>query len=128
MVTEISKLVVIGINHKTSTVVEREIYQITNKEIKEALKFIYSMEGVEGIIIISTCNRLEFYFAVKPETDPFSIIDEFYYKFKKIKPNQNLFYIYEGIKTAEHLFRVAAGLDSMLIGEYQVLGQIKDAY
>ena len=130
MCSETSKIVVIGINHTTSTVAEREKYQINKKEIKCALSFIYSMNNVEGIVIISTCNRLEFYLAVKPDTDPFSVINEFYNEYKKIKPlnNQNLFYIYEGIETVKHLFKVAAGLDSMLIGEYQVLGQIKDAY
>ena len=130
MNNEISRLVVIGINHKTSTVEEREKYQINKKEIKDALNCIHSVNGVEGIVIVTTCNRLEFYLAVKQNIDPFSIIAEFYCKYKNVKHliNQNLFYLYEGVEAVNHLFNVAAGLDSMLIGEYQVLGQIKDAY
>ncbi|MEJ2614167.1 MAG: hypothetical protein P8Z35_04355 [Ignavibacteriaceae bacterium] len=130
MDAENPKIIVIGINHNTSTVAEREKYQVNKKEIRYALSFIFSMHGVEGIVIVSTCNRLEFYLALNQDIDPVSVINEFYCKYKNIKPiiNQNQFYIYEGIETVKHLFKVAAGLDSMLIGEYQVLGQIKDAY
>jgi glutamyl-tRNA reductase len=130
MSTEISKLVVIGMNHKSSTVTEREKYQITGKDLKHALNYINSLNGIEGIVIVSTCNRFEFYLEIKQDIDPFSVINEFYCKYKKFKPltNQNLFYIYNGVETVKHLFKVATGLDSMLIGEYQVLGQIKDAY
>ena len=130
MNTEISKLIAIGINHKTSTVVEREKYQINRKEIKHALNNINSMVNVEGTVILSTCNRLEFYLVIKPDADPFLIINDFYCRYKNIKPsiNKKLFYLYNGIETAKHLFKVAAGLDSMLIGEYQILNQIKDAY
>ena len=130
MNAEISKLIVIGINHKTSTVAEREDYQINKKELKQVLNYIHSMHCTEGIVIVSTCNRLEFYLVIKPDADPFLIINDFYYKHKNIQlpVNQKLFYLYSGIEAVEHLFKVASGLDSMLIGEYQVLNQIKDAY
>ena len=130
MSTENSKLVVIGINHKTSTIAEREKYQINRKEIKHALNYINSLDSVEGIVIVSTCNRLEFYLVIKPDVDPFLIINDFYCKHNNIElqTNKKLFYIYNGIETAKHLFKVASGLDSMLIGEYQILNQLKDAY
>jgi glutamyl-tRNA reductase len=128
MSTEESKLIVIGINHKTSTVSERERYQISRKKMRSALKYFNSMNGVEGVVIVSTCNRLEFYLVIKPDTDPFLIINDFYCKNIQSSINKKLFYLYNGIETAEHLFKVASGLDSMLIGEYQVLNQIKDAY
>jgi glutamyl-tRNA reductase len=130
MNTEISKLIVVGINHKTSTISEREIYQINRKEIRAALNYFKSIKDVEGTVIISTCNRLEFYLVLKPEVDPFSILNNFYCRNNIIdKPlNKKLFYLYNGIDTAKHLFKVAAGLDSMLTGEYQVQGQIKDCY
>ncbi len=130
MSTEVSKLIVIGINHKTSTVAERENYQINRKEMRCALNYIKSFDYVEGIVIVSTCNRLEFYLVIKPDTDPFFIINDFYCKCKNTEAliNKKFFYLYDGIKAAEHLFKVAAGLDSMLIGEYQILNQLKDAY
>lgn len=127
---EIYQLVVIGINHKTSTIAEREKLQISKKEVDSALKFFNSMTEIEGTIIVPTCNRLEFYFSLKQDTDPFSIIYDFYHK-RGIRLNQErrkLFYTYRGIEAAKHLFKVISGLDSMLIGEYQIQGQVKDAY
>ncbi len=97
--------------------------------MKHALNYFKSIDNVESIVLISTCNRLEFYFVIKPGTDPFLIINDFFCKYKNIEPlNKKLFYFYNGIETVEHLFKVAAGLDSMLIGEYQILGQLKDSY
>lgn len=130
MSTEISKLVAIGMNHKTSSVAEREIYQINRKELPNALKFFISMDEIEGIVIISTCNRLEFYIVIKPDGDPFSIINDFYCRNGIINAplSKKLFYLYKGADVPKHLFKVAAGLDSMLLGEYQIQGQVKDAY
>ena len=130
MNTEISKIVVIGISHKTSTVSEREKFQINKKELHNALDYFKTRNEVEGTVIISTCNRLEFYFVIKPNVNPFSIVNEFYCDngFINAPLNQNIFYKYNGIEAVKHLFRVVAGLDSMLMGEYQIQGQIKDAY
>ena len=130
MNNEISKLVVVGINHRTSTLSEREKFQIDRKKIPEALNYLIATGEVEGAVIVSTCNRLEFYLVLKPEADPFSIIYDFYLKEKIIDGilNKKLFYVYNGIDAAKHLFRVAAGLDSLLLGEYQIQGQVKDAY
>jgi glutamyl-tRNA reductase len=130
MSKEESKLIVLGINHKTSNVSMREKYQINRKEMTSALKYLNSLNDVDGVVIISTCNRVEFYLVIKPDTDPFLIINDFYCKHKKIDPsmNRSSFYLYNEVKAVEHLFKVASGLDSMLIGEYQVLNQIKDAY
>ncbi len=124
------QLAVVGISYKTSTVTEREIYQINKKELKQALICFKSIEGVEGVVIVSTCNRLEFYLALKPGVDPFSVLNNFYSVGKIInaKLDKGSFYRYDGIDAAKHLCSVAAGLDSMLTGEYQIQGQIKDAY
>ena len=130
MNTEISRLIVIGISHKTSAIAEREKYQITKNEIKHALNYFNSAGKVEGAVIVSTCCRQEFYLVIKPDADPFLIISDFYYKYKGIEPsiNKELFYLLNGIETVEHLFNVAAGLDSILRGDNQALGQIKAAY
>ena len=127
---EISKLVVIGVSHKTSTLEEREKFQINKKDMPGALLSIVSINGVEGVVILSTCNRLEFYLTINPEVEPYSIINHFYRRkgITETPVNEKLFYLCNGISAAKHLFKVTAGLDSMLIGEYQIQGQVKDAY
>jgi len=130
MKNEVFQLVVVGINYKTSTISDRELFQINRKEISSALNYFKSKDEVEGVIIISTCNRLEFYLALKLDTNPFQVVIDFYLSKKNIeaKKKQNLFYTYSGVEVAKHLFKVITGLDSMLLGEYQVQGQIKEAY
>ena len=130
MDNETLQLFVVGINYKTSTVSEREIFQINRKEISHSLNYFNSREEVEGVVIVSTCNRLEFYLALKQDALPFDIVTDFYFEKNKISVDQkqNLFYIFSGTNVASHLFNVIAGLDSMLLGEYQVQGQIKEAY
>lgn len=127
---ELSNLFVIGISHKTSNVEERERYQINRKELRNVLKCYITMDEVEGIVIVSTCNRLEFYVVIKPDTEPFSLINDFYCRNGIIDAplSKELFYLYKGIDVAKHLFKVTTGLDSMLLGEYQIQGQVKDAY
>jgi glutamyl-tRNA reductase len=130
MENETLQLFVVGINYKTSTVSEREIFQINRKEISSALNYFNSRKEGEGTVIVSTCNRLEFYLTLKKDAQPFTIVNDFFFEKKKIsiKQKQNLFYIYSGSEVASHLFKVITGLDSMLLGEYQVQGQIKEAY
>lgn len=122
-----TELVVIGISHKTSTVREREIFQIDRKNIGQALGYFKSLPVVKEVVIISTCNRLEFYFVIKKDVEVFSLLEEFYSGKSKGIPSK-LFYRYKDVDAARHLFKVIAGLDSMILGEYQVQGQIKDAY
>ena len=130
MIPDEPKLLVIGTSHKTASIYEREKLQINRKEIRGVLDYFKSFDGVEGAVIVSTCNRLEFYFVLNNLTDPFTVLNPFYKKERNIDlpTASNNFYIYSGTDTARHLFRVISGLDSMIIGEYQVQGQIKDAY
>jgi glutamyl-tRNA reductase len=124
------KLSVIGISHKTSSISEREVFQVDKKQIPDSLNYLKSVKGVEGVVIVPTCNRLEFYFALQQGTDPLSIINEFYSNYKIVNTTikKELFYVYNGTEVAHHLFKVISGLDSLVLGEYQVQGQIKDAY
>ena len=130
MENEPLQLFVVGINYKTSTVSEREILQINRKEISSALNYFNLRKDVEGAVIVSTCNRLEFYLTLKQNAEPFALVNDYLFEMKKIsvKQKQNLFYIYSGSEVASHLYKVITGLDSMLLGEYQVQGQIKEAY
>ena len=130
MENETLQLFVVGINYKTSSVSEREVFQINRKEISSSLNYFNSRKEVEGVVIVSTCNRLEFYLVLKQNAHPFDIVNDFYFEKKKISTNQkqNLFYIFSDTEVASHLFKVITGLDSMLLGEYQVQGQIKESY
>jgi glutamyl-tRNA reductase len=123
-------LYVVGINHKTANISERELFQISKKEMPGALQYFYSRKEVEGIVIISTCNRLEFYLVLNQNIDPFSIIKDFYFYSRKIDAGskKELFYVYYKSDVAKHLFRIVSGLESVVLGEYQIQGQIKDAY
>lgn len=123
-------LIVCGINHKTSSLTEREPLQINREEIAEAHALFSEMHGIRESTILSTCNRVEFYFVANIKFEPFEIISRFYSKFRNIELRdiRDRFYIKRNKHTAEHLFRVVSGLDSMVLGEDQILGQAKDAY
>jgi glutamyl-tRNA reductase len=124
------KLFVVGINHKSSTISEREIYQISKNEISSSLNYFKSRKEVEGVVIISTCNRLEFYLVLNQDANPFSIINDFYFDKMLVdaKSKREQFYLYQKSDAARHLFRTISGLDSVVLGEYQIQGQIKDSY
>jgi glutamyl-tRNA reductase len=120
----------IGINHKTSSVAEREQFQVPRREIPAALGIFKDMEKVEGAMILSTCNRCEFYLVHGNKDKPFDIIKEFYKKYKNIDAGDfaHAFISYQFKEVTRHLFRVIAGLESLVLGEYQIQGQVKEAY
>jgi glutamyl-tRNA reductase len=124
------KLVVIGISHKTSSISDLELFQLNKNEIREALKNLKSLNGVEGVAIISTCNRVEFYLSINKNTSHVTLISTYYENKIGINASKRkeLFYNYYGTEAANHLFKVICGLDSMVLGEYQIQGQIKEAY
>lgn len=124
------QLVVCGINHKTSKLEEREPLQIGHEELAEADVYMSDLPGIRETVILSTCNRIEFYFVVSKDSVPCQIVSDFYIKFKKrdITGLRDNFYYYTDLDAAEHLFRVTAGIDSMVIGENQIVGQVRDAY
>jgi len=124
------QLFIVGINHKTSSISEREVFQINKKEISGALNYFKSREEVEGVVIIPTCNRLEFYLVLSQNIDPFTIIKDFYFDKKQIdvESKRELFYLLQKSDVARHLFRIVSGLESVVLGEYQIQGQIKDSY
>ena len=92
MDNESLQLFVVGTNYKTSTISDREIFQINRKEISHSLNYFNSREEVEGVAIVSTCNRLEFYLVLKQDALPFDIVTDFYFEKKKISANQNKIY------------------------------------
>jgi len=124
------QLSICGINHKTSTLKEREPLQIGHEETAQANAVLCNIDGVLEATILSTCNRVELFFVADRERDSFEIVCEFYQELKNIDVVglRDKFYLNQDRDVADHLFRVAAGIDSMVIGENQILGQVKEAY
>lgn len=130
MINNNYKLALVGISHRTSAIDERERFVIERKEIPDALKGISSYEGVESVVILSTCNRFEIYLLVEAKINPFNLIGKFYLEKYNIDiyDSRKFFYVKQDDDVIEHLFRVISGLDSLVLGEYQIQGQVKDAY
>ena len=120
---------VIGINHKTSSIEQREKFYLQPTERELLLSEFKSDPTITEALIVSTCNRTEVY-ANLIYRDP-EIPLQHLLRIKGIHLNSeecgSLFYSYANEEAIEHLFRVAGGLDSLVLGEKQILGQLKDA-
>lgn len=124
------RLVICGLTHKSSSLEQRESLQLGTEELPGANAMFSGLSGVLESAILSTCNRIEFYFVTRRQIEPFDVVSRFYWKFKglDVAPHRDLFDTKTGRDAADQLFRIAAGIDSMVIGESQILGQVKDAY
>ena len=124
-------IIVIGMNHKTAPVEIREKYSFKEGELPEALKTLKNLEEVLECAILTTCNRIEIY-ALLLNDDAERLIDFLARKSNLDDPSGEQFrrhiYVHKNEKALEHLCRVSSGLDSMVLGEPQIFGQIKDAY
>ncbi len=126
-------LVVVGLNHHTSHVDLRERLAFSEEAIPVALWELRRHLENSGAVIVSTCNRVEVYLHHdfgEPTERLHAIIRHFLSEWHQIHESEfrDALYQYEGRETVEHIFRVAASLDSMVIGEAQVLGQVQEAY
>jgi len=124
------KLLVTGVSHKTAPVEVRERLAFHETTLAAALADLTSVEGVAEAVILSTCNRVEIAVAAEDGCDPVPVVEGFLARHKAIQPaaiREHLFR-FEGKEAIHHLFRVAASLDSMVVGEPQILGQLKAAY
>ena len=128
-------LLVLGINHKTASVSVREKVAFSNEKRELALQQIYRQNLAEGAVILSTCNRTEVYFhhrQISPQecekwlhnaAQWFADIHQL--SLAELNPS---IYTYQNQQAANHLMRVACGLDSLILGEPQILGQVKQAF
>lgn len=124
------KLLITGVSHKTAPVEVRECLAFREEALPAALADLRSREGVNEACILSTCNRVEITVTTDDTVDPHSVVDSFLADHKSVSPQTIGPHVYrhEGREAIHHLFRVAASLDSMVIGEPQILGQLKGAY
>ncbi len=121
-------LLAFGINHKTAPVDIREKVAFPPDSINAALQDILSCAAVSEAAIVSTCNRTELYVGIDDESDR-SVIEWFrnYHNLSAKELDPYLF-LHSENAAVQHVLRVASGLDSLVLGEPQILGQIKDAY
>lgn len=124
-------LIVVGLSHKTAPVEIREKLAVPESRLGEALTRLCSYPGVKEGLLLSTCNRVEVYSVVDDIEVGYSRIQQFMADTHLSLSSEQLsphLYWHTGDRAIAHLFRVAASLDSMIIGESQILGQLKDAF
>lgn len=124
-------LIVVGLSHKTAPVEIRERLAVPESRLGEALTRLCSYPGVKEGILLSTCNRVEVYSVVDDVDTGYGRIQEFLADTHLSLSSEQLtphLYWHTGDRAVAHLFRVASSLDSMIIGESQILGQLKDAF
>ena len=123
-------LLLVGVSHKTAPLEVRERFAIAESRIPEALARLTSLPAVEEALIISTCNRVEFLLSLPGRTHGMDAVRAFVSSFYGVSYDEfaHCFFVHRDYEAARHLFRVASGLDSIVVGEPQILGQVKKAY
>jgi glutamyl-tRNA reductase len=124
------KLVITGLSHHTAPVEVREKLAFEERTLPEALDRLCQRPGMVEGMILSTCNRVEVAVTAEESSDAANSVDEFLAEARNVEPSwvSPYLYHYNGPDAIRHLFRVASSLDSMIVGEPQILGQLKSAY
>ncbi|MDY6843029.1 MAG: glutamyl-tRNA reductase [Thermodesulfobacteriota bacterium] len=123
-------IIIVGLNHKTAPIELREKISFPESSIGKPLKELVSLDNIKESLIVSTCNRVEILASTDDVEDGVTDIERFIAQhhgldLKDITP---YFYVHSSRKAVKHIFSVASSLDSMVLGEPQILGQVKDAY
>lgn len=123
-------IIVVGLSHKTAPIEVREKLNFPENTLPDALRKLMTYEGVRESLIVSTCNRVEIYACVQDSVSGVDRIKQFisdYHGLSRESLEQAL-YVYPDAQGVRHTFRMASSLDSMVVGEAQILGQLKDAF
>jgi glutamyl-tRNA reductase len=125
-----SELLALGVSHKTAPLELRERLSLTEGSAAGALRELTAGEGIHEAAAISTCNRTELYLVVSEAVEAESTALGVLTRQGEIRPTELLGHLYSlrGVEAAGHLFQVTAGLDSMVVGEAEIQGQVKRAY
>ncbi len=124
------KLFVTGLNHRTAPVEVREKFAFEEAALRQALGNLKQRPGLLEGMILSTCNRVEVTVTADDQGDAETSVEEFLAESRSLERGWVAPYLYrhDGSEAIRHLFRVASSLDSMIVGEPQILGQLKTAY
>ena len=123
-------IVVVGLSHKTATVEVREKLAFSPTQMEKPLNALIGLDGIIEGVIVSTCNRVEIYVTTRDIAGGIARVKRFladYHNFP-LETLENHVYALHGEEAIRHVFRVASSLDSMVVGEPQILGQIKTSY
>ena len=123
-------LLLVGISHRTAPIELRERVDFQARGIPKALGALADRGVTHEAVVLSTCNRAELYIACDDDAETKSRLIDFVSDFHDVARDQILPHVYDlsDLEAARHLFRVAAGLDSLVVGEPQILGQVKEAH
>lgn len=122
-----SSVIAVGTNHKYSPIEIRERLSFSKRRLNETLSFLLEFNCIKGAVILSTCNRVEIYADVYNIEEGFTSLIRFLARHHEIDTSKLAPYLYryEGKGALRHLFEVACGLDSQVLGETQILGQVR---
>lgn len=118
---------VIGVNHNLAPINIREKVSFTDIQKIEAINYFLDRD-IGEVVILSTCNRSEIYIQAKNIDEKIKLVEDFYEEFFNAKGIKEYLFSKKHTSAIEHLFKVASGLDSIVLGEDQILGQVKDAH
>ena len=125
-----SELLLLGMNHKTAPVELRECIAFSADETATALETLQKHSDISEVLLFSTCNRVELLVVTENQPKAAAEVKRFLAESKQVPATlfEESLYIHSGDEAVRHVFRVASSLDSMMVGEPQILGQIKEAY
>jgi len=121
----------IGISYKSADLEIRERFTFSKEEVATFTKQLLNSDKIRGLVVLSTCNRTEIYYHTPQNSNKealhlimgaLTLLKNYY---DKLEP---YFYFKEDEQTVEHLFKVVSGIDSLIVGEDQIIGQVKEAY
>ena len=123
-------IVLLGLNHNTAPVELRECIAFSKDDTVTALRALIQSDAIQEVLVFSTCNRVEVLMVTDHPAQAIETTKNFIAEFNHITRDrfEKSLYLREGDAAVQHLFKVAASLDSMILGEPQILGQIKAAY
>ncbi len=123
-------IILAGVNHQTAPLEIREKLAFADDDVLSALDALIELDLIHEVILFSTCNRVEILFSTNDAAAATAAVISYLCELKKV-PEEKLapvLYHHQGDAAVRHLFRVASGLDSMVVGEPQIFGQVKKAY
>jgi len=125
------EIIIVGLNHRTAPVEVREQVAFDSSQLGDSLKSLHALPSIKEGVLLSTCNRVEVVAAAPDQQNALREVKSFLAEQESVRDHGLLeehLYTYSGDAAVRHLFRVAASLDSMVVGEPQILGQLKDYY
>src|SRR5438045_6136657 len=120
-------IAVVGVNHRTAPLEVRERFAHAPREVPAALERVLSA-GAGGGVLLSTCNRTEFYLAEPGDATPATVWAPLTERLSEGRSASEYGYLVRDREAVRHLYRVSAGLDSMILGESQIQGQVREAW